>query len=90
MIQSFVAGLSYPFRAFGMIASVPRLWRYILIPILVNLLVGVSLYAGLLFAGLRAVDAVVAGLPEWAAFLGALLRVLLIVSILIATGFVFC
>jgi len=60
----------------------------VLIPLLVNLVVGATLYAGLLFAGLRWVDAFVAGLPGWAAFLGLLLRVLLVVSLLIATGFV--
>ena len=88
MIGSFVSGLTYPFRALGLLARTPRLWRYVLIPLLVNLVVGATLYAGLLLAGLRWVDALVAGLPGWAAFLGLLLRVLMVVSLLIATGFV--
>jgi CysZ protein len=88
MIDGFFAGLTYPFRALAVITSTPRLWRYVAIPILVNILVGVSLYAGLLFGGFRAVDAAVAGLPDWAAFLSVLLRLLLIVGLLIATGFV--
>jgi len=71
-----------------MLTRAPRLWKYVLIPIAVNLVVGATLYAGLLFAGLRAIDATVAGLPAWAAFFGALLRALLIVGLLIGTGFV--
>jgi CysZ protein len=88
MLHGFVAGLAYPFRALGMLARAPRLWKYVLIPILVNLVVGATLYAGLLFAGLRAIDATLAGMPPWAAIFGALLRALLIVGLLIGTGFV--
>jgi CysZ protein len=88
MIEGFVAGLTYPFRAFAVLASAPRLWRYVVIPILVNVVVAATLYAGLLFGGFRAVDAIVAGLPEWAAFVSVLLRVLLIVGLLIGAGFV--
>ena len=88
MVYAFVAGFLYPFRALGMLTRAPRLWKYVLIPIIVNLLVGATIYAGLLFAGLRAVDAAVAGLPDWAALFGALFRALLIVGLLIATGFV--
>jgi CysZ protein len=84
----FVSGALYPLYAASVLARAPRLWRYVLIPMLVNLLVGATLYAGLLFAGLSAIDGLVAGLPDWAALLGALLRVLLIVGLLIATGFV--
>ncbi|HEU5097452.1 MAG TPA: EI24 domain-containing protein [Roseiflexaceae bacterium] len=83
-----IEGALYPFHAFGLLARTPRLWRFVLLPILVNILVGATLYAGLLLAGLRAIDGFVAGLPGWAVALGALLRVLLIVALLIATGFV--
>jgi CysZ protein len=88
MLNAFIAGLTYPFRALVMLTDVPRLWKYVLIPIAVNFVVGVTLYAGLLFAGLRAIDAAVAGMPAWAAIFGALLRALLIVGLLIGTGFV--
>jgi CysZ protein len=87
-MHRFVSGALYPLYAAAVLARAPRLWRYVLIPMLVNLLVGVTLYAGLLFAGLRAIDGLVAGLPAWAAALGALLRLLLILGLLIATGFV--
>jgi CysZ protein len=88
MIKPFVAGLFYPFRALGVLASTPRLWRYILIPIQVNIVVGVTIYAGLLTLGLRAIDAFLAGQEGWAALLDAVLRVLLVVGLLIITGFV--
>ena len=41
-----------------------------------------------MFAGFSAIDGLVAGLPAWASALGALLRILLIIGLLIATGFV--
>jgi CysZ protein len=87
-MRRLIQGALYPFYALGLLARTPRLWRYVLLPILVNIVVGATLYIGLLFAGLRAIDGFVAGLPEWAAALGALLRVLLVVALLIATGFV--
>jgi CysZ protein len=87
-MHRFLSGTLYPLYAAAALARAPRLWRYVLIPMLVNLLVGLTLYAGLLFAGLRAIDGFVAVLPEWAIALGALLRVLLILILLIATGFV--
>src|SRR5215212_5502977 len=87
-MHRFFSGALYPLYAAAVLARAPRLWRYVLIPILVNLLVGVTVYAGLLYAGLSAIDGLVAGLPAWATALGALLRILLIVGMLIATGFV--
>ena len=87
-MHRFISGALYPLYAVAVLARAPRLWRYVLIPMLVNLLVGVTLYTGLLFAGLSAIDGLVAGLPAWAAALGALLRILLIVGLLIVTGFV--
>jgi len=88
MISGFIAGLTYPFRALGVLARTPRLWSYVLVPVLVNLLVGVTIYVGLLFAGFRTIDAIVVGLPTWAVGVGTLLRALLVVVLLLATGFV--
>ena len=88
MIQALIAGIAYPFRALRLIAGTPRMWRFVLVPILVNVLVGATLYAGLLLGGFRAIDGAVAALPAWAAAFGALLRVLLVVLLLIGTGFV--
>jgi CysZ protein len=88
MIKHLVSGLAYPLRALALLASRPSLWSYILIPILVNIVVGMTIYAGLLIVGLRAIDSFVAGLSSWAAVLSIILRVLLIVGLLIGTGFV--
>ena len=88
MFQALIAGVAYPFRAFRLITGTPRMWRFVLVPILVNVLVGATLYAGLLLAGFRAIDGMVATLPAWAAVFGVLLRVVLVVLLLIATGFV--
>jgi CysZ protein len=88
MIKQFVTGLAYPLRALSLLAGKPGLWRYVLIPIQLNIVIGVTIYAGLLIAGLSAIDAFVAGLPSWAGFLSVVLRVLLIVGLLFGTGFV--
>ena len=88
MIKHFLSGLAYPLRALAVLVSRPGLWGYILIPILVNIAVGATIYAGLLIVGLRVIDSFVAGLSSWAAILSVLLRVLLIIGLLLATGFV--
>lgn len=75
-----VAGATYPLRALVLLSQTPRLWTYVLVPILVNLVVGVGLYLGLLVPGMRGVDdlvaklaiwltAVIANLPAWLSFL---------------------
>src|SRR5262245_183127 len=83
-----IAGALYPLRALALIGGNSRLWRYVAIPILVNLLVGVTLYAGLLAAGWWYIGTLVADLPEWAALLRVLLQALLVIVLLISTGFV--
>ncbi|NJR39023.1 MAG: hypothetical protein HC781_09535, partial [Leptolyngbyaceae cyanobacterium CSU_1_4] len=62
---SVLAGATYPFRALGLFIKTPRLRRYILFPIAVNLVVGGTIYAALLFAGLRAIDTIMADVPNW-------------------------
>lgn len=88
MFHTFLNGLTAPIRALGLLARAPQLWRYVLVPILVNLLVGATLYAALLLAGFRAIDGALAALPAWAAVFAAVLRALLVLLLLIATGFV--
>lgn len=66
---SLLAGTTYPFKALWLLLKTPKLRRYILIPILLNAVIGVTLYAGLLFAGMRAIDSVLANLPIWTATL---------------------
>jgi len=79
-------GATYPFRAIGYLSRNPRLWGYVAVPILVNLVVAALLYVGLVVGGFAAIDQFVADTSlgnalEW------LLRVVLIVGLLLLTGF---
>jgi CysZ protein len=101
-----LAGATYPFRVLAVFWRKPRLWGYVAIPILVNFVLGVVLYAGLLFFGSEGiahlmarlthwVDSLIANLPAWLSVLdyliigvGWLVRLLLIIGLLLLTGFV--
>ena len=100
-----ITGATYPFRALVTFVRNPRLWQYIAIPILVNLVLAIALYSGLLLFGFHIVedvtfdvsrwlDNIIANLPSWLGFLdyatvglSFLLRLLLILFLLVATGF---
>ena len=75
-----ITGATYPFRALATFSRNPKLWQYIAIPILVNLVIAIALYSGLLVFGFNIVDYVtldvsrwldnvVANLPAWLGFL---------------------
>jgi CysZ protein len=79
-----LTGATYPFRAIAVFISQPRLWGYVVVPILVNFIVGVILYTGLLFFGwesvgylsdslTRWVNSLIANLPAWLSFLDYLI-----------------
>ena len=98
-------GATYPFKALITFIKNPRLLKYIVIPILVNIIVAIALYSGLLYFGWQIVDGVqadvtvwlnqiIADLPRWLGFLTyialgliAVVRIVLIIILLIATGF---
>ncbi|HEY9770374.1 MAG TPA: EI24 domain-containing protein [Coleofasciculaceae cyanobacterium] len=98
-------GATYPFKASITFIKNPRLIKYIAIPILVNIVVAIALYSGLLYFGWQIVDGVqgnvtvwlnqlITNLPQWLGFLTYLVsglivivRFLLVVILLIATGF---
>ncbi|MEY2831545.1 MAG: hypothetical protein RLZZ574_803 [Cyanobacteriota bacterium] len=98
-------GATYPFRALITFIQNPRLIKYIVIPILVNIVVAIALYSGLLYFGWQIVDSIqadvtiwlnqlIASLPQWLGFLSytasaliAILRFVLVIVLLIATGF---
>ena len=84
----FLVGAAYPLRALRLLAATRALWPYVVVPIALNVAVGATVYAGLLLAGLRAVDALMAALPPWAGLLALVMRVVLVVGLLVATGFV--
>jgi CysZ protein len=80
----FLSGASYPFRTFGIFWRNPRLFSYIIVPILLNFSLGIFLYSTLLFLGwqgkevlnknlTQSLAALVANLPSWLGFLDNLL-----------------
>ncbi|NJO41171.1 MAG: hypothetical protein HC769_23765 [Cyanobacteria bacterium CRU_2_1] len=64
---SLIAGATYPLRALWLFLKMPQLRQFILVPILLNLVLGMTIYAGSLFLGLRALDSLFADLPQWIA-----------------------
>jgi CysZ protein len=64
-LGGFLLGASYPLRALRLLSVTPHLRRYVLVPILLNLGIGITLYAGLLFAGLQAIDTFLTAVPVW-------------------------
>ena len=79
----FIAGATYPFKAFVMMVRNPKLWGYILFPVLVNAIVSIALYVGLLLPGLKGIDRLtltltarfsplLTDLPRWLSWLAVL------------------
>jgi CysZ protein len=75
-----VTGATYPLRAIALLLKKPGLWRYLIIPILVNLVLGALLYGSSLYWGWQGVEALttqlsqnldqlIADLPDWLSFL---------------------
>ncbi|UBF25862.1 EI24 domain-containing protein [Kovacikia minuta CCNUW1] len=60
-----IAGTTYPLRALFFLKQTPQLWGFVVIPILVNLVIGVALYFGLLFPGWQFIQQWGSGLPTW-------------------------
>ena len=83
-------GASYPFKALMVFIKNPRLIKYIAVPILVNLIVAIALYSGLLYFGWQIVDGVqgnftvwlnqlIINLPPWLGFINYIISGLIIV-----------
>jgi CysZ protein len=83
-----VAGATYPLRALVVLNRTPRLWQYVVVPVLVNLLVGVLLYASLLYGGWQGISALMSDVPEPFGAVALLLQGALVVVLLIVIGFV--
>ncbi len=104
----FLAGFTYPLRAVFFLQRSPQLWICVLVPILINIAVGIALYIGVLFPAWGAIDQWTSGLPTqlaqwiqqappwlagaltwlptWAGVVDDVLRWLLAIALLIATG----
>lgn len=77
----------YPFRALLLINRQRELWGFVLVPVVINLVVGVVLYAGLLVAGLQAIDRFIAAGGFWGGLLENVLRVILVLALFLGVGF---
>ena len=75
-----ISGFTYPFRALGLFVRNPKLWGYAIVPIFVNVIVGILLYVGILFPGLNGIEVLVSNLDNqidtWVANLPAWLQYL--------------
>jgi len=83
-MYAFLRGAGCPWRAIRLLVRQPVLWRYVAIPVGLNLLVGVVLYTTLLLAGFHLIGVLVEGWPPWMAWL---LRGLLVIALFVALGY---
>lgn len=82
-----VGGIGALLAAADLLRRTPRLRRYVVVPILVNVVVAAVLYGTLLSVGLRLVDRLVGEVTGPLAGLAALLQVLVVILALLAVGF---
>ncbi|NJL86405.1 MAG: hypothetical protein HC886_11170 [Leptolyngbyaceae cyanobacterium SM1_1_3] len=84
-------GATYPLRAVRLLLH-PKLRPYIVWPLVINLLLGIGLYASLFWFGLRRLDAYIdtylATLPEWLALVRYGVQGLVLLLLLVVTGLV--
>jgi CysZ protein len=86
-MRSLIDGFSYPLRAIQFIVRQPVLWRYIVMPIVLNIIVGLALYTTLLWAGFQAIETFLVGWPVWIEwFVRGLLVIALFFGAWIYTG----
>ena len=87
-MSDLLAGLIYPLRALSLIRRQRRLWKFIIAPIMVNLVVGAVLYLGLYAGLLELIDAyLVVGEDTFATVVIWVVRVLLAVTLAAGIGF---
>jgi CysZ protein len=84
----FLAGLQYPLRALSLLRQTPRLWGYVIVPILVNLVVGALLYLGVYWTLWQFLQHWLADSAPWAEALRMVLGALLAVLLAVGVGFV--
>jgi CysZ protein len=65
-LGSFFVGATYPLRALAALFKYPQLRGYVLIPMALNLIIGVTVYAALLSGGLHLIDTWISSLPQLA------------------------
>lgn len=60
-----ITGATYPFRFLGVLRKHPHLWGYLFTPIVINIIVGVFVYASLTWFGLQGLEQVIANATQW-------------------------
>jgi CysZ protein len=65
-LGGFLIGATYPLRALIVLGEQPSLRSYVLIPIVLNLVIGVTVYSALLTGGLHLIDQWISSLPQLA------------------------
>jgi CysZ protein len=65
-LGGFLTGSTYPLRALAILGKQPSLRLYVLIPIILNLVIGVMVYGVLLHVGLHLTDQWIGSLPQLA------------------------
>lgn len=85
--MDLLAGVSYPLRALGLIHRTPRLWGYVIVPIVLNVLLGAVLYLGLFAAIWQVLQVRLADSPLGGALV-LILGSVLAVALAVAIGFV--
>ena len=81
-------GAFYPFRAITYLVQRPQFWRYVAIPIVLNVLLAALFYAGVLAAGFAAIDTLIVGFSQ-IQWVENLLRIVLGIVLFALTGFLF-
>lgn len=82
-----LTGLTSPFHALALIRRTPRLWGYVVVPILVNVVVAALLYLGLFAALLQQLDTLISGGGALGSALLWVARVVLAVGLALGIGF---
>jgi len=86
LLQSPFVGGVYPLRALRLLRQTPEIRGYILVPIGLNICLGMTLYISSLLYGVQLIDQWLAHLPAWAEILSGVLQALLVIVLLLLTG----
>jgi CysZ protein len=100
MVCGLITGTTYPFRTLKIFWRSPSLLRFLIIPVAINILVGILLYGSLLFPAWNSLDALtlsidarvdrlIADLPAWLGFLDNLILVFAYILRFILLGILF-
>lgn len=80
-VNRFAEGFAYPFRAIGEIRRTKDLWGLLLPPVLINIVVGGALIAGLAVAGFAALDELERAIGDVDEWISTTLRVVMIILV---------